>query len=457
MDEKEALFLAKENLLASMSAVRRDLKIYNKAVLDRNKAVLRDVGNDVIDLFHRFSDRANISRLERRREKLAKEQVKIEEQIRESVARVQKREEEEKLKAEEKERERQLKEEKKNQRNERFLNFRNGVKQKISSAKSRFGKIKNSILKNLSWNMINARLRSAFDSVQLFGIKAADGIIRSANTVKDSVSDFTSQQIANYYLHKMKKDEIREEKRREKDIKQAEMTEAINEMNRIEERTLDHKIGMIKALDERDYLKGVQNDVALSVQEIMEENSQKKDASAGDKLNLNPNEKNTAKTSESRLGRVKNSVLFNLKFTNIDAKLRKAFDNVQLFGMNMANTAMKGINRIKDGVTNFTSEQIARYSEWRLKREEERAHNARLKEADKMSEAMISERTRDHKIGMKEALDARDREPYDIKHEEFLQKRQELIQSLVAEKNKLIGKQVKVEDYIDEESKHKSR
>jgi len=75
----------------------------------------------------------------------------------------------------------------------------------------------------------------------------------------------------------------------------------------------------------------------------------------------------------------------------------------------------------------------------------------------KVEEKEIAERTRDHKIGMMEAFNAQEREQYDAKHEEFLRQRQELIQSLVQEKNKLLGKQVKVEEYIEEESKSKSR
>jgi len=57
MNEKEALIQAKKNLKSSIQVVRRDLKIYNKAILNRNKAILKNVGNDVIGLFTRLSEK----------------------------------------------------------------------------------------------------------------------------------------------------------------------------------------------------------------------------------------------------------------------------------------------------------------------------------------------------------------------------------------------------------------
>lgn len=457
MNEKEAVLQAKENLKASWKVVRRDLKIYNKAVLNRNKAVLKNVGNDIIGLFNRLSEKANIYRLEKERERLAKKQIKIEEQIKESNLRIQKQEEKERLKAEEKQRKQQIKEDKKERRQERFLNFKTGVKQKASSLKSRFGKVKNSVLNGLSFSNINAKLRNAFDHIQLFGIKTASGIVKGANIVKDNVSNFTSDQIAKYHLNRMRRQEVREEKKRERDIRRAEITEEINEMNRIKERTYDHKIGMMEALAEQYKNSDVQSEIALDVQKIMDENKGKKEVQSKDELNLNPNKKQKVNSSSSRLGRIKNSMLFNLRLTNIGSKLRNAFDNVQLFGINMARGSVKGMNAAKEGIANFTSEQIAKYSEWRIKREvekiqnselraikkEEKAHNARLKEAEKLSQTVIDERTRDHKAGMMQALNDQERELYDAKHEEFLKQRQELIQSLIEENNRLISQRLK--------------
>jgi len=462
MNEKEALIQAKKNLKSSIQVVRRDLKIYNKAILNRNKAILKNVGNDVIGLFTRLSEKSNIYRLEKEKERLEKKQAKIEEQIKEANLRIQKQEEIERIKAENKQKKQLLKEEKKEQRHERFLNFKNGIKQKTTSVKSRFGKIKNSILDNLSLTNINAKLRSAFDSVQLFGIKAANEVVKGANTMKDSVSNFTSDQIAKYYLNKIKRDEIREEKRREKDIERAEKKELVNEMERIKERTRDHKIGMMEAFAERDGNDSVQDEIAKNVQKIIEEKNEKGDNNSNN-LNLNPNKKQKVKSSKSRLGRVKNSVLNGLRLTNLDSKIRNAFDNIQLFGINVAEKTVKGANKAKEGISKFTSDQIARYSEWRINRLAEKEYEARRQAEEDMvmveyleklnkEEKELAQRTKDHKIGMVEALNKQEREHYDAKHEEFLRQRQELIQSLTQEKNKLFGIQM-----ADAELKPRSR
>ena len=453
MNEKESLIQAKENLKASWKVVRRNLKIYNKAVLARNKAVLKNVGNDIIGLFRRLSEKSNVSRLEKERDKLLKKQVEIEEQIRESNLRIQRQEESEKIRSENKHQKQQLKEEKKEQRHDRFLNFKAGVRQKASSFKSRFGKVKNSVLNGLSLTNINAKLRNAFDNVKIYGLKAANAFFKGANNIKDNVSNFTSDQIAKYYLYKNKKDEEREAVRRERDINRAERQEFINEMKRIRERTNEHRIGMIDAFAERDNIDDVQEEIAMDVEKIMEEN--KKNNITRSNLNLNPKKKQNIKSSYSRLGRVKNSVLFNLKLTNIDSKLRNAFDNLQLFGINVARGSVRGINNIRENLSDFTSEQIARYSAWRINKEvekvknfelrkskeEEKARKSRLLEADRMIESSIKERTKDHKIGMLEALNEEERENYNTKHDEFLIQREKLLQSLTDEKNKLLGKQ----------------
>lgn len=462
MNEREALIQARENLKASMKVVRRDLKIYNKAVLNRNKAVLKNVGNDIVGLFGRINERANLARLKKQKDKLDKDQEKLQEEIRKSVELIQKQEEAEKIRLDKLAEKQQKKEEKKTERLERRLNFKQGVKQKVSSLSSKFGKVKNSILKGLSTSNIDSKLRAFFDSVELLGMKALNGVMKGAN-----VSNFTSEQLAKYYLNRMNRQEIRSERKRESNIEKAERQEMLNEMERIKARSLDHKVGMMEAFEELEK-DDIQDIIAENVQSIMEENSKDNSSTetkSGDKkLNLNPKAKQKANTRLSRLGRVNNSVLFNLRLTNIDSKLRNAFDNIQLFGINVANTTMKGLNIAKkglniakDNVTNFTSEQIAKYSEWRINKQMEKERNSRVKDAEKLSNQMIAERTKDHKLGMMEAFNEQEREQYDAKHEEFLKQRQALIQSLVEEKNKLLGKQVTVEEYIEEDTKSRTR
>ena len=213
MNEKEELRQAKAHLRLSIQIVRRDLQVYHKAVLNRNKAVLKNVGNNIIGLFNSFSEKANLDKLEKQKKKLAKEQEELQEEIRKTVERIQKLEEEERLKAKQQAEEERLKQEKKEQKAERRLNFKRGVKQKVNSVFSKFGSIKNSVLKELSLSNIDSKIRAAFEGIELFGINAANSIMKGANTVKNSIINFTSEQIAKYRLNRINRKEMRAEKK----------------------------------------------------------------------------------------------------------------------------------------------------------------------------------------------------------------------------------------------------
>ena len=492
MNEKEQLKQAKEQLKESIKVVRRDLKLYGRAVVNRNNVILKNVSNNVISFFKKFTDVKHLSNLNKRKSELDKESEKIEDEIKKTVERIQKEEEiENKLN---------------DKKADRKLNLKEDAKQKSNSKFSRFGKIKNSILNKIRLSNIDVKIRNALDLVQVWALGIVNKGVSSANKVKDGISNYTSDQIANYYLWKYGKQEEKELKLHKKRLAASEMMAE----QQIRERTEEHKRNMIELFDEQDeaiddvldeteqevkydsvldaaeyeiidveddnVIDDIQNEIVdvehkniidaaeyeiidveddnvideIQSEELNDSNDvldNVEETNADRKLNLNDNVKQKASSFKSKLGKVKNSFLKSLNMSNADVKIRNAFDHVQVWGLSTANKGMVVLNKTKDGVVNFTSEQIAKYSEWRMAKQIERQnkkelkeHEKRLLEAEKMSEQQIKERTLEHKKGMTDAFNAREREDYDIKHTELVNKKQELIKNLIEEKNKLFNK-----------------
>ena len=126
----------------------------------------------------------------------------------------------------------------------RTLKFKDGVKQKASSLKSKLAKVKNSFLKTLTTKNIDLKLRDAFDKVGIFGLSAAGVGLAEINNGKEKVTDLTSTQIAILTEYRIRKQEEKQERDRQSAIKKAEALEEAN----IRSRTMDHKKGMIEAL-----------------------------------------------------------------------------------------------------------------------------------------------------------------------------------------------------------------
>ena len=161
MNEREELQRAREELKSSIKVVQKNLKIFGKAVVSSQKAALRNVGNNIINTYKQLQSDIYIHKLNKEIARYQKEReaaIKRAEALEEANRRARDREHTRVLKAEA----RRIKNQ---EREERVLKFKNGVKQKTSSLKSRIGKVKNSFLRTLSSKNIDVKLRDAFDKI----------------------------------------------------------------------------------------------------------------------------------------------------------------------------------------------------------------------------------------------------------------------------------------------------
>ena len=100
------------------------------------------------------------------------------------------------------------------------------------------------------------------------------------------------------------------------------------------------------------------------------------------------------------------------------------------------------INEAKNNVLNFTSEQIAKITEYRINKQKEKEEKNRqnaIRNAEIQEERNRRTRNEDHYSGMIEALNTKEREEYDSKHKENMVQKQLLIQALQEQKNKLLN------------------
>ena len=411
MKEKEELQRAREELKNSIKVVSRNLKIFGKAVINEKKAVLKNIGNNIINTYKQLQSDIYIH-------KLNKEIAHYQKEREAAIKRAEALEEANRI-ARNRENTKALEEEarrvKRQEREERKLKFKNGIKQKTNSLKSRIGKVKNSFLKTLTTKNIDMKLREAFDRVEIFGLTAAGAGLAVANKGKDKITDFTSTQIAKLTEYRLKKQEEKQERERQESIRRAESLEEANRIARNRENT--------KALEE-------------------EARRVKRQEREERKLKFKNGIKQKTNSLKSRIGKVKNSFLKTLTTKNIDMKLREAFDRVEIFGLTAAGAGLAVANKGKDKITDFTSTQIAKLTEYRLKKQEEKQERERqesIRRAESLDEENIKSRTMDHKRGMIEALTAREREEYDTRHQENQVQKEILKQALLEQKNKLLN------------------
>ena len=233
----------------------------------------------------------------------------------------------------------------------------------------------------------------------------------------------------------MKKQEEKQERARQNAIKRAEALEEKNRRARNKENTV--------ALEQALKSKGKEEELELDEETrrnientVMSEKEDKRT------LKFKDGVKQKASSLKSKLAKVKNSFLKTLTTKNIDLKLRDAFDKVGIFGLSAAGVGLAAINNGKEKVTDLTSTQIAKLTEYRIRKQEEKQERDRqsaIKKAEALEEANIRSRTMDHKKGMIEALTAQERTEYDFKHEEKLIKKEQLKQALLAQKNRLLN------------------
>ena len=431
MNEREELQRAREELKSSIKVVQKNLKIFGKAVVSSQKAVLRNVGNNIINTYKQLQSDIYIHKLNKEIARYQKEReaaIKRAEALEEANRRARNRENTRALEAEA----RRIKTQ---EREERELKFKRSVKQKTNSLKSRIGKVKNSFLKTLTTKNIDLKIREAFDKVGIFGLTAAGAGLSVANKSKDKITDFTSTQIAKLTEYRMKKQEEKQERARQNAIKRAEALEEKNRRARNKENTV--------ALEQALKSKGKEEELELDEETrrnientVMSEKEDKRT------LKFKDGVKQKASSLKSKLAKVKNSFLKTLTTKNIDLKLRDAFDKVGIFGLSAAGVGLAAINNGKEKVTDLTSTQIAKLTEYRIRKQEEKQERDRqsaIKKAEALEEANIRSRTMDHKKGMIEALTAQERTEYDFKHEENLIQKEQLKQALLAQKNRLLN------------------
>ena len=192
MNEREELQRAREELKSSIKVVQKNLKIFGKAVVSSKKAILRNVGNNIINTYKQLQSDIYIHKLNKEIAHYQKEReaaIKRAKALEEANRRARDREHTRVLEAEA----RRIKNQ---EREERVLKFKNGVKQKTSSLKSKIGKVKNSFLRTLSSKNIDVKLRDAFDKVGIVGLTVLGSGLTMVNRGKERITDFTSSQIA---------------------------------------------------------------------------------------------------------------------------------------------------------------------------------------------------------------------------------------------------------------------
>lgn len=410
MNEREELQRAREELKSSIKVVQKNLKIFGKAVVSSQKAALRNVGNNIINTYKQLQSDIYIHKLNKEIARYQKEReaaIKRAEALEEANRMARNRENTRALEAE-------ARRVKAQEREERELKFKQGIKQKASSLKSRIGKVKNSFLKTLTTKNIDLKLREAFDKVGIFGLTAAGVGLAAANKGKNKITDFTSTQIAKLTEYRIRKQEEKQERARQESIRRAEALEEKNRRLRNKENTV--------ALEQSLRLKGKEEDKRT--------------------LKFKDGVKQKASSLKSKLAKVKKSFLKTLTTKNIDLKLRDVFDKVGIFSLSAAGVGLAAINNGKDKITDLTSTQIAKLTEYRIRKQEEKQERDRqsaIKKAEALEEANIRSRTMDHKKGMIEALTAQERTEYDLKHEENLTQKEQLRQALLAQRNRLLN------------------
>ena len=367
-NEREELQRAREELKSSIKVVQKNLKIFGKAVVSSQKAALRNVGNNIINTYKQLQSDIYIHKLNKEIARYQKEReaaIKRAKALEEANRRARDREHTRVLEAEA----RRIKNQ---EREERVLKFKNGVKQKTSSLKSRIGKVKNSFLRTLSSKNIDVKLRDAFDKVGIVGLTVLGSGLTMVNRGKERITDFTSSQIAKlaeYRLRRQEEAEIRARDREHTRVLEAEARRIKNQER--EERVLKFKNGV----------------------------------------------KQKTSSLKSRIGKVKNSFLRTLSSKNIDVKLRDAFDKVGIVGLTVLGSGLTMVNRGKERITDFTSSQIAKLAEYRLRRQEEAEIRANI-------------------MRYKNALD---REIYNNRHNVYTSKKEELKRALLEERNRLLN------------------
>ena len=278
----------------------------------------------------------------------------------------------------------------------RFLNFKENVKQKVTSAKGKLGTLKNDMLQKLNPANLDVRFRDVVEKAEIKGLELSNKGKEAFNIAKDKVTDFAAQQYANYHLSQEEK--MNEELEREQ--------LAAEEMQReaeIKANTKEHKEGMKEALREQ-----ARQEIETRL------------------LNFKESVKQKVTSAKGKLGTLKNDMLQKLSPENLDVRFRDVVESVEIKGLEFANKGKEAFNTAKDKVTDFAAQQYANYH----LRQEEKASAKEFKEAAKLAEMEEIQRVKERKAAMKEAIYSNEREMYEQKHIDNQQRKEELMNQL---------------------------
>lgn len=257
---------------------------------------------------------------------------------------------------------------------ERFLSFKEGIKQKASTAKAKLGTIKTSALEKLNPNNLDVKFRDLVERVEIKGLEVAHKGKEAVIEAKDRVVDLYATQAANYYLRQEEKEQERLEQERIREEERAREAE-------IKANSREHKIGMKEALKEQDRKQREARRLQFRENIVQKTNSVK-----------------------SKLGQIK---------TNLLEKLRSA----------------------KDKVTDFFAEKAAAHYLKQEERQIEKEFKLAQKEAEREEIEKAKARIRERKKDVAYALNAEEREMYEQRHLDNQAKKEELMRQLFGEKD----------------------
>ena len=125
---------------------------------------------------------------------------------------------------------------------ERFLSFKEGIKQKASTAKAKLGTIKTSALEKLNPNNLDVKFRDLVERVEIKGLEVAHKGKEAVIEAKDRVVDLYATQAANYYLRQEEKEQERLEQERIREARKLQFRENIVQKTN----SVKSKLGQIK-------------------------------------------------------------------------------------------------------------------------------------------------------------------------------------------------------------------
>jgi len=129
--------------------------------------------------------------------------------------------------------------------------------------------------------------------------------------------------------------------------------------------------------------------------------------------------KHRASSAKAKLGTIKTSALEKLNPHNLDVKFRDLVERVEIAGLEVAHKGKEAVVEAKDKVVDFAATQAANYYLRQEEKEQQRLEQERIREEERAREAEIKANSKEHKIGMKEALKEQDRQQREARRIQF--------------------------------------